>query len=393
MLQPAAVLDGISTRDIVELTSRLVSVPSIGEEAAVMDEARRYLEEQGLAVEVRSRDPQRPNLVITIGTGSPVLILNGHLDTVPVAAPEAWQTEPLTPTVVGDRLYGLGAFDMKGPCAVMMLAAARLSRYSDHLRGSLQLQLVSDEESGCFYGTIFLIEEILAGRLARPQMVISGEPSWLKLMNAERGSFKYTVTFYGRPSHTVMARTEGINPIAHAARAVLALEQPLPRFHPEVGYGVISVNEIQAGGFPSAVPGECSLLIDRRMLPGETDESCLAETEEIVREVLRDAPEARFEVRRWSERRYSPPNLTDWTSPVVQAVARAHETVTGSRAEPFLDYFGATDGRLFRYEGIDTVAYGPRGAHPHGSNEYVEVSSLYTQLQVLVTAAIGVLSD
>lgn len=395
-LLPDEVLAGFTPDELLSLTSRLVAVSSVsGQEKEVMDLARAYLEERGVRVEIRARDPGRPNLVATIGSGRPVLVVNGHLDTVPVSDAGAWQTDPLVATRHGERLHGLGSVDMKGPCAVMMLLAARLNRHRERLNGTLQLQLVCDEEDGCYHGTVYLIEEMKAGRLPRPDMVLSGEYSRLKLMNAERGSFKFQVVFHGRPTHTATARVEGINPIVHAARAVVALERPLPRFHPEVGYGVISVNMIKGGTFASQVPGDCTLIVDRRMLPGETDATSLLEAEEMIREALRDYPEARFQLEplmdKNGRKRYSPPAGTAWTSRIVQAMARAHQAVTGATAEPFVDWFGVTDGRLFRYEGIETVAYGPHGEHFHGPNEYVDFPSLITQLRTFVTATLDLI--
>src|SRR5438477_2320530 len=108
--------------ELVELTSKLVSTPSVSSsELAVMEVAKEYLESHGLRAEVHARDPRRPNLVATVGEGKPVLAFNGHLDTVPVLDPGAWRTDPLVPSLEGDRLTGLGAVDMKGPCAAMML--------------------------------------------------------------------------------------------------------------------------------------------------------------------------------------------------------------------------------------------------------------------------------
>lgn len=390
-------MSAVNRDELLRLASDLIAAPSVsGEEEPVMELARAWLESHGVAVGVYARDPKRPNLVATVGTGRPMLALNGHLDTVPVADRASWKTDPYVPAVADDRLYGLGALDMKAPVAVMMLTAASLQKHAHRLRGTLQLQIVSDEEDGCYYGTIFVIEEIKAGRIPRPDMVLMSEYSNLKLIHAERGTFKFTATFHGTSTHTATARVDGINPILHAARAVIALEKPLPRHHPQIGYGVISVNMVNGGKFMSQVPDECRLLVDRRMLPGETDETCLADADRVIREALKDHPEARFEVAHWIDRngrrRYSPPNLTPWESPVVQAVAGAHQRVTGNEAQPFVDWYGATDGRLFRYEGIDTVNYGPSGAHAHGANEYVEIPSLMTQLRVFLAASMDLLA-
>lgn len=395
-LSADAVLAGIGEEQIIELTSQLVAVSSeSGNERPVMEVVRAWLEERGVAVQELSRDASRPNLIATVGSGGPLLAINSHLDTVPVADPASWRTDPLVATRNGDQLHGLATLDMKGPCAVTLLTAAALQPYAEHLNGCLQLHLVSDEETGCYYGTIFLIEEIQAGRLARPDMVLCGESSDLQLMNAERGTFKFTITFHGRPAHTAWATTDGVNPILHAARAALALEHAPTGEHPDIGAGAISVNMINGGSFPSMVPADCTLLVDRRMLPGETDESCMAEAAQLVGQALADVPEARFEVAPMIDangrKRYSPPNISPWESRIVQAVATAHQRATGDPAERFGGPYGATDARLYRYEGIDTVTYGPSGQHPHGSNEYVNVSSLVTQLKVYVGTALSLL--
>ena len=396
-LDPDVVISEIDTSELLRLADQLVAVPSVGRDVkAVMELAETYLRSHGVPVEIWAREPERPNVVATIGQGRPLLAINGHLDTVPISDRSSWATNPFAGAVVDDRLYGLGALDMKGPCAVMLLTMAKLSKYVGQLAGTLQLQVVCDEEEGAGYGTIFLAEQMRAGKLPRPDMVIMGEFSNLRILHAERGTLKFEVTFFGRSTHTMTARVEGINPIVHAARAVQVLDRPLSDFDPQIGYGIISVNGIGAGRFPSQVPAECKILVDRRMLPGESDESCLAQAERDIIEALRDYPDARFEISHLLDQdgrpRYSPPNATPWDSPVVQIVARAHEKVTGQPAEPFVDWYGATDGRLFRLAGIDTVNYGPRGAHAHGANEFVELTSLETQARVFMTAILDLLA-
>ena len=85
------------------------------------------------------------------------------------------------------------------------------------------------------------------------------------------------MTCFGRASHTAAARATGINAIAKAAKAVLALEQDIDKYHPAVGKPVISINTISAGVAHNVVPGECTFSIDRRLIPGETRESAVEE--------------------------------------------------------------------------------------------------------------------
>ena len=391
------VVAGATNEEMVALVSDLVAVASqSGRESAVIALAEEYLRHRNLRTTRLAREDTSPNLVATIGSGSPVVVMNGHLDTVPISDPGSWHTNPLTATRIRERLYGWGALDMKGSCAVMMLVAALLKPHEERLRGTLQLQLVSDEEASGHLGTGYLIELADRHDLPVPDAVLNGEYTGLRIMNAERGTFKFHVTFHGRPTHTATARVDGINPIAHAARAVLALESPLNDFHPQIGQGVRSVNMISAGMHQSQVPGQCVLLVDRRLLPGQTKDTALAEARREITEALRDCPDAQFDLAPAQDRHgrllYAPPNLSPWDGRTVQALAKAHHAVTGNAAAPFVDWFGATDGRFFRLRGIDTASYGPSGNGAHGSNEYVEIPSLLIQLRVFVTAVLDLLT-
>ena len=104
------------------------------------------------------------------------------------------------------------------------------------------------------------------------------------------------MTCLGRASHTAAARVTGVNAIAKAAKAILALEKDIDRFHPAVGKPVISVNTIQAGVAHNVVPGECTFSIDRRLIPGETRESAVAEIVATLDAIAAEDPAFRYEL-------------------------------------------------------------------------------------------------
>src|SRR5215211_5018057 len=186
----ASPVDRISRNDIVALASRLISIPSTsGEERAVMEEVIRWCTAGGLSFEMIASDHDRPIVVISLGdpAAGPTIVMNGHLDTVPISDLLAWRTGPYDPTVSedGKKLFGRGASDMKSSVAVMLHVMEVLKHVP--LRGSVQVHVVSDEETGGALGTQFVMEEIAAGRLARPDFCLIGEKSDLKVRNAERG--------------------------------------------------------------------------------------------------------------------------------------------------------------------------------------------------------------
>ena len=387
--------DRINRNEIVALASRLISIPSTtGEERAVMAEVMRWCSSLNLPFELLESDPDRPNVVVTVGDPSagPLVVMNGHLDTVPVSDLLAWRTGPYDPTVSedGKKLFGRGASDMKSSVAVMLHVLEVLRDVP--LRGCVQAHVVSDEETGGAFGTMFLIQEIAAGRLPRPDYCLIGEKSDLKVRNAERGLLAVDVTCFGRASHTAAARVTGVNAIAKAAKAILALEQDIDRYHPAVGKPVISINRVQAGVAHNVVPGECTFSIDRRLIPGETRESAVAEIVAALDDITREDPAFRYELDVDPLKDHIPANITEESSPVVRALQAGITEVTGQEPEYFVAWAGATDGRFYRQAGIDTVGYGPGGENAHGANEAVQIDDLVTQARVYVETITRTLS-
>lgn len=381
-----SIADRIDRDTILPIARSLIAIPSVsGDEARIMAWLSDWCQERDLDVSEFARDPSRPNLVISLGdpAAGPTLVMNGHLDTVPVSDPEQWRTDPYDPVISedGKRLFGRGASDMKASVAVM-LAIMDLFRDRE-LQGCLQAHIVSDEEQGAQFGTIVLMDAIANGILPKPTYCLIGEKSDLKVRNAERGILGMRVRVFGRASHTAAARVTGVNAIALAARAILALEGDIERYHPSVGKPVISINQIHGGVAHNVVPGECVFTIDRRLIPGETRESVVDEITEILMNVAA-VEEGRFKytLEVDPDARFMPPNITEVESPLVRTVWDAARNVLAREPEFFVQWAGATDGSYYRQVGIDTVGMGPGGENAHGANEAVYVNDLVAQAKI-----------
>jgi len=371
---------------IVEMASSLVAIPSTsGDEAAVMEYVAGWCAARGLEHQIVALDPKRPNVIISIGNDDgPTIAMNGHLDTVPVSDAAAWESGPYEPTRSpdGSRLFGRGASDMKSSTGVMIYLMGLLK--DAPLKGRLQAHVVADEELSARFGTIHVLNEIAAGRLPRPDYCFIGEKSDLKVRNAERGILGMEVTFFGRASHTAAARATGINAIAKAAKGILSLEKDIDKFHPAVGKPVISINTISAGVAHNVVPGEATITIDRRLIPGETKEIAVAEVREALDAVAAGDPDFRYELTVDPTGDFIDANITPEDSPLVAAMQESVRSVVGTEPEYFVAWAGATDGRFYRAAGIDTVGFGPGGERAHGANECVYVDDLVTQARVYV---------
>ncbi len=375
----------VNRDDVIAIAKELVAIPSVsGEERAVMDFVAGWCAKRMIDHHVLAKDPERPNVIISVGdpAAGPTIVMNGHLDTVPVSDAAAWGSGPFEPRLSedGKRLFGRGSGDMKASTGVMIYLMGLLK--DAPLKGCLQAHVVSDEELSGNFGTIFLLDEIKAGRLAKPDYCLIGEKSDLKVRNAERGILGMEVSFIGRASHTAAARATGINAIAKAAKGVLALEQEIDRFHPAVGYPVISINTIEAGVAHNVVPGECKITIDRRLVPGETKASVVAEVRAALDAVARDDPDFKYELTVDPHGDFIEANITPEDSPLVAALQESVRTVMNKEPEFFVAWAGATDGRFYRQAGIDTAGFGPGGERAHGANECVYVDDLITEARV-----------
>lgn len=375
----------VSRHEIVEVSTSLVSIPSVsGDEYEIMQFVKRWLDERGIGWVETANDPTRPNIIATVGNPAdgPLIAMNGHLDTVPVSDASSWKTDPFTGVLSedGSTLFGRGASDMKSSVGVML---TMLDLFKDApLKGALSAHIVSDEETSAVYGTLHVLDEIEKGNLPRPDYVFIGEGSQHKIRNAERGGLAVNVHFKGRASHTAAARVTGINALAKAAKGILALEHHIDTFHPAVGYPVLSVNLIQAGVAHNVVPGEATISIDRRLVPGEDKESAVADIRAKLDAVAADDPDFVYELEIDPDGQYIAPNITPEDSPLVQAFQQAVRELTGNEPEFFVEWAGMTDGRFYRQHGMDTVGMGPRGEGAHGANESIVIDDLVKQAKI-----------
>lgn len=383
-------LNRISREEIVELSKQLIRIQSVtGEEKAVVLQAKRMLEDRRIPVKLYGPE-DRPVLTAYINPSAPKqLVFNGHLDTVPTANLDAWTFPPFDPQVRGNELTGRGSIDMKASCAVMIHVVSIASKMDLPL--SIGVHLVPDEEKGATHGTKILIDEINRGTLRRPDYAVIGEKSNLKLRIAERGGFSFKIRFRGRATHTAYARTEGINAIAKAAKGVLALEKPIDKWHPWIGAPVLSVNAVTAGTAGNQVPDECTLSIDRRVIPGETPETVMSEVKAVLDEAGRGDPDWSWEVIPTRDASgniaWSPANYTELDLDLGRAFQKAIRSALNKEPELFVEWAGGTDGAQYRRAGIQTIGFGPKGEHMHGPNELVYVDSLVDEARVYLALA------
>ncbi|MFH8937928.1 succinyl-diaminopimelate desuccinylase [Streptomyces griseosporeus] len=333
------------TADVVSLTRALVDTPSeSGAEAALADAVEGALRALPHLVVDRVGD----SVVARTGLGRPErVVLAGHLDTVPAAG-------NLPARLDGERVYGLGACDMKGGVAVALRIAAGVPRPSRDLTFVFYAcEEVESDRNG--------LRRILAerpGLVADAGLAILMEPSGAGVEAGCQGILTADVVVRGERAHTARA-WQGVNAAHKAAPVLRRLDEH--RAERVVVDGLeyregLSAVAVRAGVAGNVVPDECVVTVDYRFAPSRSE----AQAEAYVRGLFPG-----YEVRVTEVVPGAAPRL-DRVGGLVDAL--------GGRPRPKL---GWTDVARFAALGVPALNYGPGDPTlAHTAGEYVPVAHL-----------------
>jgi succinyl-diaminopimelate desuccinylase len=299
-------------------------------------------------------------LAATVGPADgPTVIFHGHLDVVP------GHPEQFSPRVDGDRLFGRGAYDMKGGLAAMMSATCELAE-QDGVR--VHFLCVADEESEepDQRGSDFLVEQGYVGDFA-----ITGEPTDLHIGIQAKGVLAIRLEVVGTAAHGATPWL-GDNAVLKAVdlfRQIQAL--PFARESSELFQSPsINLGRINGGDALNKVPDLCTIDVDIRYLPGQDPEAILA--------AVRELPDCEA-----SPVFHRAPAIVDRANPFVQGLAAAVKE--GATAELIsVGRDGASDAISFLDVGVPAVEFGPIGGGHHGPEEWVSIASLDRYRRALV---------
>jgi acetylornithine deacetylase/succinyl-diaminopimelate desuccinylase-like protein len=385
--------DHTSDGEVVEVARRLIAAPSenpAGDERRAAAEVVALLAQRGVDSEIVALDARRPNVIARVDGAQPgrTLILCGHIDTKPAGPHEAWRHPPFAGVIADGRLYGLGAADMKGGVASIVLALGRLRRSSAIRRGTVLGVFTADEEAGSALGARHLA---VAG-LVRADAAIIAEPAgidddWQALYLGTRGSLLFRVDLEGARGHSSLEdHFPGMSATMAAARLMTELDETFRR----IAGVAVNVGATVAGGTHYGVrPGSASFRGDVRFPPGMSHAGAAAILHETVERFRARHPEVRLSVI-LDELLGGPfePFSVDSGSIVARACRAAAADVLG-RAPADGIFPGGTDSFFLQgIAGIPTVpAFGPgclREAHQ--PDEYVSLAALEVGPDLLVEA-------
>jgi succinyl-diaminopimelate desuccinylase len=304
----------------------------------------------------------RPVLAATIGPEKgPTVVLHGHLDVVP-GRPEQFE-----PRAQEDRLYGRGAYDMKGGLAAMMCAVHDLA---EEERVRLHFVCVCDEESEELEGrgSDFLVQRGYVGDFA-----ITGEPTDMHVGIQAKGVLGLRIEVTGTAAHGSTPWV-GDNAVLKAIDVFRQIEVlPFARESSDLfDRPSINLGRIVGGDALNKVPDLCVIDVDVRYLPGQDADEIRAAVDG-----LRDATVVKMFHRQ--------PAIVSRENPFVQALGKAISRVApppGERISVGRD--GASDAIYFLEAGVPAVEWGPVGGGHHGPEEWVSIRSLGDYRRTLV---------
>lgn len=369
--------------DAARLLADLVAIDSVNPalvpgavgEAEIAAYVAAWLRERGLEVTVVDDPPGRPSVVgFARGTGGGrALMLNGHVDTVGVAG----MVGPHEPAVRDGRLYGRGAYDMKGGVAACMLAGA--AAVDAGLRGDVIVTAVADEEHASEG-----VQAVLR-RFTADACVVT-EPTQLRACVAHKGFVWAELETRGRAAHGSRPdlgadAIAGMGPVLTGVAELQARLDALP--HPRLGPASLHASLIDGGQELSSYPERCVLAVERRTLPGEDVAAVRGELEALLARAREADPRLATELRVGVVRA---PFEIEPGAAIVRLLLAAAAAVLGAEPEIVGDH-PWMDAALTAAAGIPTVVFGPGGAGAHAVEEYGDIASVQQCADVLLETA------
>lgn len=405
-------VEGLKERS-TETLARIVRHPSLlGEEAGCLSEMAEIYAELGLSPFRVDVDPAAladhpgfsPPLVPYTAARAPVvarhqprerrgrsLMLQGHIDVVPVGAADLWTTPPFEPSIRDGRMYGRGACDMKAGVTAALMAFMALKEAGLQPAAELQMAAVIEEE--CTGNGALAVMQALP----KPDACLIPEPGQ-RLLTAEVGVVWAWVTVTGKPVH-VSHKLSGISAIEAAfivSQAFQAYEARMnepQRRHPAYASDnhPINVNfgTIEGGEWNSSVATRARIGMRVGVMPGYSCRQTKADIEALVADVARDPRMAGTELRVEFRGFMADGAIFPESQGISQAISACHRELTGETLRGQAMH-ALTDARFYRlYQGTEATCYGPEGENIHGIDEWVDLASITEVTKALALLIAG----
>ena len=371
----------VDESDTIEILQDLIRINSVNPslipgapgEGEIAEYVADFLNSIGLKTDTVFVQKGRPNVIGKTGGDGPVLMLNGHMDTVGVDYMEA---APFKPVKRNCNIYGRGAADMKGGLAAILSAAKAVMDSSCELEGSLMVAAVCDEEHASI-GTENLMRD------NHVDAAIVCEPTSLDILIAHKGFAWIDSETRGIAAHG-SAWDEGIDAIAKMGKVQVGIEDfmndiLLTKKHPLLGPPSIHSSIISGGRELSTYPDLCKLQVERRLIPGESRKDIEREFELLLSSISKidDDFDGNFEITF-----FRGPMEVRKDAKLCRLLSDCIVSLTGVKPK-FIGRSYWLDTQIISECGVPVVAFGPKGYGLHAAVEYVEIDSVVQNAVIL----------
>ena len=367
---------------LLDMIAALIREPSVSSARADLDQSNRrvidvladWLESTGFRVEITPlpENPDKANLVATLGTGPGGLVLSGHTDTVPWDAGK-WTHDPFRLTEADNRLYGLGTSDMKAFLALAIDALRDLDAH--HLGEPVILLATADEETSMAGARLLAEQDALHARHA-----IIGEPTGLRPVRMHKGIFMEAIRLHGHSGHSSdpSLGNNALEAMHRVIGALLAWRAQLQEQHQNPLFAVpvptLNLGHIHGGDNPNRICPDCELHIDLRPLPGMELDDLRSQLHHCVTSTLADSG-IRIEFESLFD------GIPAMETSASAEITRLAEQLTGHVAEAVA--FG-TEAPYLQKLGMQTIVLGPGDiAQAHQPDEYLAMERLQPTTRLL----------
>lgn len=361
--------------ELFVLLKKLVSFDSVdGNEMQISDFLAQNAKSMGMD-EVYQQEalPGLKNVIAIkkFGKGGKTVITNSHMDVVPPT--DGWDTDPYELVIRGDRAYGRGSTDAKGPLACLTYAIKKLIENPEGVNGTIVYTAVVDEESHSSGA-----RELVNHPLVKGDYCIVGEPTLSRVAVSHNGSLRPVIVCEGLSAHASNPEF-GISAVRIAAYISALVDQMADQIrsivHPTTGHPSVTITMIRGGVQENVLPDRCEIVIDRRMVPGEDEEELKRGFDEMCLSAQEKFPGSKVYVDHYLVTT-GPAAETRPENELVKTAFAAAEATVGEKQIPF-GLTCNTDMNHFTRKGIPTVIIGPGTITvAHKPNEYVELAQL-----------------
>ncbi len=370
--------------DITAFLRELVRIPSVNgrdPESRIAERIQVEADRLGFESRLVALQPERPNILVTYGTGMERFALIGHMDTVAEGDPVAWSRPPFAAEIEDGRMLGRGAADNKAgiACSIYTLALLRDLQLIDPAHQQIIVAGVVDEEAGAC--SPLGVRHLLDSGVLPVRGAIYTYTSDIVCIG-HRGLIRLEVKAQGQSVHAGVAewhhRVQGANAVTALADLLLRLEAlkipvAAPSGFEHLGCTITPGTLFQGGTYPSVVPDSATAIVDIRLLPGQSSTGVLEQVWEQIRIVESKRARITFDMNVTVD---IPGAAIFQDHPLARLAQDYTEAMTGRRWET-AGAGPANEGYMLIGAEIPTLCgFGPTGGNPHAPDEWVEIKSL-----------------